>query len=86
MAQTPASRELREYVLWTVLVALLCFGLPFLFPAFAFLTFVWIGALVVALARFDRRGWWVALGAPLSLAWPGLLIFALVQCYRGNCI
>jgi hypothetical protein len=86
MAQTLASRELQEYVLWTALVALFCFGLPFLFPAFALLTLVWLGALLVALDRFDRRGWWVALGAPLALAWPCFLVFFFVQCYRGYCI
>jgi len=85
-AQTADTRELREYVLWTVLVALLCVGLPFLFPAFVLGTFLWIGALAVALDRFGRRGWWVALGAPLALAWPCFLAFFLVECYRGYCI
>ena len=85
LAQNGDSRELKEYILWTLLVALLCFGLPFFTLAFVILTFVWIGALLVALERFDRRGWWVLLGAPLALAWPCFIAAFFVVCSRGGC-
>jgi hypothetical protein len=81
----PGPEGLREYVLWTVIVAVLCLGLPFLFPAFVLLTFIWIGALIVALDRFDRRGWWVLLGAPLALAWPCFTLFMIAACIHGSC-
>jgi len=85
MAQTPAPEGFREYLVWTLLVAFLCFGLPFLFPAFVLLTFVWIGSIFVAIDRFERRGWWVLVGAPLALAWPSILALFVFSCRFGDC-
>src|SRR5262249_40354956 len=96
VAPVPMNADgLWSYVIRSIVVALICFGVPLFSSALGakalvaltvLLTLLWLVMVGSALHRLRWRGLWVWLGAPLALAGPCATVGLNYLCSHGGCL
>lgn len=90
------TNSFRSLLLASLLMAALCFAVPFLVAPGAwdgaikvseFLTMLWIILVIVAFTKFKWRGFWFFIGAPLVGYWFYVLYSIVLACAENikNC-